>query len=171
MCQVMAVSTTQRTPPPIYFRTLDGQPWERADREAAEAWQRARMFHAMTRAVSEKGYAKVTVADVVAIAGMSRRTFYEHFKDVEDCFVAAYDAATRALLAEVESAVRSNPFEDWHDRFEVSIAAYLRGLASDPYMARACLGTSSVRPASGRDAPPRLCPIRGPDARPAPPAP
>ena len=76
-------------------------------------------MHAITRAVSEKGYAKVTVADVVSLAGVSRRTFYEHFKDVEDCFVAAYEPATRALLAEVEPAVRATPSSDWHERFEV----------------------------------------------------
>jgi AcrR family transcriptional regulator len=93
----------------------------------------------MTRAVSEKGYAKVTVADVVALAGVSRRTFYEHFADVEDCFVEAYDAATTALLGEVEAAVRAALVEDWRGRFEIAISAYLRGLASDPYMARACL--------------------------------
>jgi AcrR family transcriptional regulator len=97
------------------------------------------MLHAMTRAVSEKGYAKVTVADVVSLAGVSRRTFYEHFKDVEDCFVAAYETGTGALLGEVESAVRTNPGSNWHDRFEVAIEAYLEALSSDPDMARACL--------------------------------
>jgi AcrR family transcriptional regulator len=124
---------------PLYFRALNMQPWEKGDRAATAALQRARMFHAMTRAVSEKGYAKVTVADVVSLAGVSRRTFYEHFTDVEDCFVEAYEAATSALLAEVGSAVRAALVEDWRGRFEVAIAAYLRGLASDPYMARACL--------------------------------
>jgi len=81
-------------PEPIYFRALESQPWQRGDREATSEWQNARMLHAMTRAVSEKGYAKVTVADIVALAGVSRRTFYEHFKDVEDCFVSAYEAGT-----------------------------------------------------------------------------
>lgn len=126
-------------PQPLYFRALDSQPWERGDTEATTEWQRARMLHAITRAVAEKGYAKVTVADVVSLAGVSRRTFYEHFKDVEDCFVAAYDAATREILAEVGAAVRAAPVPDWHERFEVAIVAYVETLASDPHMARACL--------------------------------
>jgi AcrR family transcriptional regulator len=125
--------------PPLHFRVLGSQPWERGDRAVSADWQRARLSHGIVRAVAEKGYAKVTVADVVAIAGVSRRTFYEHFKDVEDCFVEAYDSATRAILAEVEAAVRAARLEDWHDRFEVSIAAYLRALSSDPAVARACL--------------------------------
>lgn len=124
---------------PIYFRALDSPPWERGDREATAEWQQARMLHAIARAVSDKGYAKVTVADVVALAGVSRRTFYEHFDDVEHCFVAAYETATRELLAAVESAVRAAEADDWRDRFEVAIAAYADALASDPHVARACL--------------------------------
>ena len=126
-------------PQPLYFRTLDSQPWERGDREATAEWQQARMLHAITRAVAEKGYAKVTVADVVGLAGVSRRTFYEHFDDVEDCFVAAYETATRELLGEVGAAVRATTTKDWRTRFEVAIVAYVEGLASDPHMARACL--------------------------------
>ncbi len=133
------MAAAEQTAAPLYFRALDTLPWERADRAAAASWSRARLFHAMTRAVSEKGYAKVTVADVVSLAGVSRRTFYEHFTDVEDCFVEAYEAATAALLGEVEAAVRAALVEDWRGRFEIAISAYLRGLASDPYMARACL--------------------------------
>jgi AcrR family transcriptional regulator len=125
--------------PPLHFRVLESQPWERGNRGASSQWQRARLFNAIVQAVAEKGYAKTTVADVVAIAGVSRRTFYEHFKDVEDCFVEAYDAATTAILAEVEASVRAARLDDWHDRFEVSIAAYLRALASDHAVARACL--------------------------------
>ena len=137
MCLKMAA--TEQIPQPLHFRVLESQPWERGNRAASTEWQRARLFNAIVRAVSEKGYAKTTVADVVALAGVSRRTFYEHFKDVEDCFVEAYDGATRAILAEVESAVRAAGLPDWHERFEVSIAAYLRALASDPAVARACL--------------------------------
>jgi AcrR family transcriptional regulator len=132
------MAAPERIAEPIHFRMLPAQPWERGG-TASAAWQRARMFHAIVRAVSEKGYAKVTVADVVGLAGVSRRTFYEHFNDAEDCFVEAYDAATRVILAEVESAVRDAYLEDWHDRFEVAIGAYLGALASDPAVARACL--------------------------------
>ena len=124
---------------PLFFRTLASQPWERGDREATAEWQHARMLHAITRAVSEKGYAKVTVADLVALAGVSRRTFYEHFEDVEHCFMVAYEAATAELLAAMAAALRETPERDWRKRFEIAIAAYLEALASDPPMARACL--------------------------------
>ena len=110
-------------PEPIYFRALESQPWERGDREATAEWQNARMLHAITRAVSEKGYSKVTVADVVSLAGVSRRTFYEHFKDVEDCFVAAYETGVGALLSEVELAVRTTPLGG--ERHDVPVAEFV----------------------------------------------
>ena len=100
---------------------------------------RSRLLEGMAQAVSRKGYAETTIADIVAAASVSRRTFYEHFSSKAECLVALYEAATSALLAEVESAVRAALVEDWRGRFEIAIAAYLRGLASDPYMARACL--------------------------------
>src|SRR3954453_4048235 len=120
-------SPRPRDPCSLYFRELP-EGWE-DDRALVTQTQRERMLDAMARAVAEKGYAKVTVADVVGLAGVSRRTFYEHFNDVEDCFVEAYAAATRVSLAEVESAVRDARLEDWHDRFEIAIGAYLGALA------------------------------------------
>ena len=77
-----------------------------------------------------------------------------HFKDVEDCFLEAYDAATRAILAEVEATVLASGLRDWREQFEVAIAAYLGALASDHAVARACLvdvvgaGPRAVRPAA-----------------------
>jgi AcrR family transcriptional regulator len=127
------MAAVAQAPESIFFRVAP------QSRNGGAEWQRARMLHAITRAVAEKGYAKVTVADVVGLAGVSRRTFYEQFDDVEDCFVAAYEEATRTLLGEVEASIRAARADRWRDRFEVAIAAYLRGLASDRDVARACL--------------------------------
>ncbi len=54
--------------------------------------QRGRMIDATIEVVGEKGYADLTVADVIKRAGVSRRAFYEHFSNREDCFLATYDA-------------------------------------------------------------------------------
>ena len=68
------------------------------------ASQRGRMLGAMADAVASKGYAGTTVADVVAGAGVSRKTFYEHFRDKEECFLAAFDAGVDLLLAAIVGA-------------------------------------------------------------------
>src|SRR5687767_6279952 len=76
-------------------------------REEVAASQRGRLLVAMSDVVGEKGYAAATVADVLAKAGVSRRTFYEHFADKEACFLAAYDHGVAAMLAAVTEQIGS----------------------------------------------------------------
>src|ERR687887_842834 len=52
--------------------------------------QRSRMLGALVEVVAEKGYAATTVADIIGRAGVSRTTFYQQFKDKEDCFLVAH---------------------------------------------------------------------------------
>src|SRR5687768_18574853 len=68
------------------------------DRDVVEASQRTRLLEAVGRAVAERGYAAATIDDVVRRAGVSKKTFYEHFADKQDCFLAAYEAASEELL-------------------------------------------------------------------------
>jgi AcrR family transcriptional regulator len=69
--------------------------------------QRQRLIAAMTTAVGEQGYAKTTVADVIAIAGVSRKAFYEHFANREECFLETYDTIVAAGVERVAVAYRS----------------------------------------------------------------
>src|ERR687883_326916 len=66
--------------------------------------QRERMIDAMADVVAAKGYAATTVGDVVAGAGVSRKTFYEHFRDKEDCFLAAFDSGLDLVLGAIHAA-------------------------------------------------------------------
>ena len=92
----------------LFFRVLEPDEGWLGQKEATGASQRARMLDAISRAVAEKGYARVTVGDVVSMAGVSRRTFYEQFTDKEDCFLAAYATGTDALIREMgEAGARS----------------------------------------------------------------
>ena len=100
--------------------------------QAVAASQRARMLAAVARVVADKGYATSTVADVIALAGVSRRTFYEQFAGIDDCFVAAYESGMRALFAAIRDALRQTPTDDWRERTRIAIDAYLRALAAMP---------------------------------------
>ena len=62
-------------------------------REAVARHQRARLYGAMIEAIDRQGYNGTTVAHVIALAGVSRRAFYEQFANKEDCFLATYDIA------------------------------------------------------------------------------
>lgn len=106
--------------------------WHPLTRQAVSASQRGRMLDAIAQAVAEKGFAATSVADVVALGGVSRRTFYELFKDKDDCFLAAYRAGMELLLDGIRQAVAPLPKDDWRLRAQVSLRAYLEMLASKP---------------------------------------
>jgi AcrR family transcriptional regulator len=110
-------------------------------RDEVLASQRGRMIAAMAETVAAKGYAATTVADVVARAGVSRKTFYEHFADREECFLAAYDAAVDALFGAVAERVAAGEpaGDDWRARVCAGVRAYLEALASEPAFARTFL--------------------------------
>jgi AcrR family transcriptional regulator len=101
------------------------------------ASQRTRLLEAVGRAVAERGYAAATIDDIVRGAGVSKKTFYEHFRDKLDCFLAAYEAASDELLARLREA-QSGP-GGWLDRSRAGIVAYLRWLAAEPALARVFL--------------------------------
>jgi len=52
----------------------------------------------MIEVVSERGYPETRVVDVIEVAGVSRKTFYELFSSKEDCFLATYDVLLGNLL-------------------------------------------------------------------------
>ena len=107
------------------------------DRELVAASQRTRLLDAVGRAVADKGYSGATIDDIVRAAGVSKMTFYQHFRDKEDCFVAAYEAAGEELFERVRAA-NTRP-EGWLERTAAGIRAYLTWLAGDPALARAFL--------------------------------
>ncbi len=103
-------------------------------RDDVLASQRERMIEAMAATVAGKGYGATTVGDVVARAGVSRKTFYEHFSDKEDCFLAAFDAGVDALLAAIVAAESDEP--GWMERLRARVRAYLGARAARPACAR-----------------------------------
>jgi len=76
-------------------------------RDDVERNQRARLYGAMIEAVHERGYPQTTVAHVIALAGVSRRAFYEQFDNKEECFLATYDiVVARARKVVLEAWAR-----------------------------------------------------------------
>src|SRR5580704_17048904 len=68
-----------------------------SSRRRRSSSQRERIVDALTQLVSDDGYPSVTVAKVIALAGVSRATFYEQFSDKEDCLVVALASAGECL--------------------------------------------------------------------------
>lgn len=105
-----------------------------AAREVVLASQRGRLLEAMAQCVAEQGYAATTVAQVIARAGVSRKTFYEHFADKRACFLAAWEVGNEILLAQVVAA--GLEADGWRARLRAGADAFLEVLAAEPDFAR-----------------------------------
>ncbi len=105
-----------------------------AAREVVLASQRGRLLEAMAACVAERGYAETTVAQVVAHAGVSRKTFYEHFADKRACFLAAWELGTDVLFDQLAAVARETA--DWRERLRAGTRAFLEVLAAEPEFAR-----------------------------------
>ena len=88
----------------------------------------------MAQALAEQGYATVTIADVVRLAGVSRRTFYEHFEGKQACFEALYRAASASALRTLQEAI--DPAQPWHTQLKRALGSYLGHLAAGPDLLR-----------------------------------
>jgi AcrR family transcriptional regulator len=102
------------------------------DPDASE--HRSRLLQGMAQSVAAKGYADTTIADIVREAGVSRRTFYEHFNTRADCLIALYEAASRNALRVLQGVI--DPSRDWQVQVEQALTAYLGALARSPVLLR-----------------------------------
>lgn len=104
--------------------------------EAVKDSQRGRMLRAVSLAVAEKGYGETVVTDVIDHARVSRKTFYEHFADFQDCFRQAHATACDVLVAEVVEASRNGPQEGL-ETIRSGIRGYFSLIATEPEMTQA----------------------------------
>jgi len=106
-------------------------------REQVAHHQRERLIAGLAEAVAEKGYAAVTLTDIVKHAKVSRRVFYANFEGKEQCFVAAFEVVVdhlRELIGEAVEAV-----DGWPQQALAATRVVLAFLASEPDLARLCL--------------------------------
>jgi AcrR family transcriptional regulator len=96
--------------------------------------QRERLLSAVVRVVAIKGYEAASVADVLETAGVGRESFYELFRDKQDCFLAAHDLLVEDLLSKVTAAYKQPG--PWPEQVRTGLAAMLEWFAVDPSVAR-----------------------------------
>jgi AcrR family transcriptional regulator len=110
--------------------------------------RRQAILEAMVRVVGRKGYKPTAVADVIAEADVSRTTFYKHFEDKQECFLAAYDMLTERVLAEVMA--RCDAGRPWVERVQAGLATLVEMFALDPELARTAIVEVSAAGADAR---------------------
>lgn len=102
--------------------------------EVADSEHRRRLLQGMAQVAARKGLAATTIADVVREAGVSKRTFYEHFASKDDCFLALYEAVSMNALRKLKEVV--SPQRAWRPQLEHALEAYLSHMAANPELLR-----------------------------------
>jgi AcrR family transcriptional regulator len=94
---------------------------------------RERLLHATAVAVRERGYRSVTVADIAAVAKVSRRSFYNEFAGKPDIVVAACEHAFARVAETCARAFFGAP--TWPERIWQSGLAFTGFFTSEPWFA------------------------------------
>jgi AcrR family transcriptional regulator len=99
--------------------------------------QRERMLLATAELVAERGYQKTTIELIAKTARVALVTFYEHFADKEECFLAAFDEnieAAREVFAEL-----LDPGQSWADQIAGGLEVFLEMVVKEPARAKLCI--------------------------------
>jgi len=83
----------------------------------------------MVAAVAQHGYTDTTVGELVALAGVSKSTFYEHFPSKEECFLSTFETIVDEASSRVALAYRSQGQDDSPGGLEESLSAAFRRFA------------------------------------------
>jgi AcrR family transcriptional regulator len=92
--------------------------------------QRDRIMQAIAEELAESGYVGTTVARVCTRAGVSSATFYELFRDKDDCLMATANTLLGEVVAIVSSRLSSD--KPIHQMVRDALAAVLALLAQRP---------------------------------------
>ncbi|TDD65672.1 TetR/AcrR family transcriptional regulator [Actinomadura rubrisoli] len=105
--------------------------------ETVAGIQRERLIDAFVEVVSERGFARATISRVTEAAGVTKKTFYTHFPDLDACFLAAYKRGTDILLGRMTEVYAAAP--SWPEGIQAALRTMLAMLAREPRFARASL--------------------------------
>jgi AcrR family transcriptional regulator len=119
-----------------------GSPASGATRRGGRAlggWsQRDRLVAAIGELAVSAGVSAIGVHHLCQRAGVSRRTFYELYRDRDACFADALQEAYGRLVGHVEQAV-DGAGDEWEDRAVAAVQALVEALHEDRALAYLCV--------------------------------
>ncbi|MGN2636328.1 TetR/AcrR family transcriptional regulator [Nocardia takedensis] len=108
----------------------------RLTRDAVLGGQRGRLIDAIVTSVEQKGYAATTLADIVALARVSRSKFYEHFAGKEECFLEAMRVAQSVLARRIAEELDQLGTDDARTRIASVVDTFCEVVAAEPGLSR-----------------------------------
>lgn len=120
---------------PLYRRLPRGPNGMKRDQVARN--QRARLYGGMIESVARRGYHATTIADITALAGVSRRAFYEHFDNKEVCLLATHNSIVGHARNGVIAACNSQ--RGWTNRLHAACKSIFEEVLERPTYAHLVL--------------------------------
>lgn len=108
------------------------------DRGAVAENQRRRMHGAMVEAVAANGYGRTSVKQIVTLAGVSRRAFYEQFANKQECFLTTLDLIADRAMERIAASYRSTE-GTLQERLDVALRTFAEVISTNPKGARVML--------------------------------
>jgi AcrR family transcriptional regulator/DNA-binding MarR family transcriptional regulator len=99
--------------------------------------QRSRLLAAAVKAVGEHGWEGASIERITQHAGVSRRTFYDLFKDREECLVAVLGGAVARITRELDAAGLGGL--SWSERIRGGLWVILCFFDREPELAQFCI--------------------------------
>lgn len=109
-------------------------------KEVVLANQCERLLAAAPVVLAERGYSQLTVRDVISRAGVSRRTFYQLFKNKMECVLVAHEAALGRVCEVIGQSC--SPERSWPEAVAVAVGRVLELAAEAPAEVRLALLSS-----------------------------
>lgn len=131
---------------PLYARLPRGP--HRLERGEVAENQRQRMHGAMVEAVASHGYEATSVKQVISLAGVSRRAFYEQFSNKQECFLSALELLASRAEQRIAAAYRSQD-GDLDTRMRAALRALTQMVIDNPKSAHMVLVDAPLAGAAG----------------------
>lgn len=121
---------------PLYERLPRGPHQLSADVVAEN--QRRRMHGAMVESVAANGYGRTSVKQVVTLAGVSRRAFYEQFANKQECFLSTLDLISARALAQIANSYQTSE-GTLEQRLGIALSSFAEIVRANPKGSRVML--------------------------------
>lgn len=122
-------------PRKVRYSKLKPGPGQSAEEVRAD--QRARLHGATIELTAERGYAALTVRGISRTAGVSTRTLYAHFENVEECFASTYRWIMRRAAEQLPDGEATR--EEWENGVCEWIRMLMASVAANPHAGKLAL--------------------------------
>ena len=102
-----------------------------------EGTQRTDILEALAAIVAERGIARLTLAETLMRANVTRRAFHGCFEDMDEALLAAFDLGVERATERIAPVYVAR--SRWRDGIRPAVAELLRFLDDEPALGRLCV--------------------------------